>query len=304
LAQSVLIPSASNGTYHVFVRYMPGGQSARIRYEGLSEVEFRPAVSPARDLLPDLQARPQEHVTFDRPLFDLFEPPPPEGQNCFPSEQRELGAVLCLRFDQIMANVGSGPLDLRYSRQAGVRQNEAVAQRIYRSTGGFSDLPAGEVEFHPVHGHYHFTGFARSVLWHANADGSRAGTASASEGRKVSFCIADTDLDYWGRKGNGPTSYPAPNCLDPDSTGGGREFFKQGMTNGFADRYTWDLPAQYVEASHLTDGLYRLETTVNPGRVLLEASYANNCVAILVRLTGMGSSPHAEIVSSPSPLTC
>jgi hypothetical protein len=304
LAQSVLIPSARNGTYHVYVRYMPGGGSASIHYEGLSEVEYKPAAVPPRDLLPDLQARPQEHVTFERPLFDLFEPAPPPGQNCFDSERQELGAVLCLRFDQIMANVGSGPLDLRYSRQAGVRQNEPVAQRIYRSTGGFTDRPAGEVEFHPVHGHYHFTGFARSVLWHANADGSRAGAASASEGRKVSFCIADTDLDYWGRKGNGPTSYPAPNCLDPDSTSGGREFFKQGMTNGFADRYTWDLPAQYVEASHLTDGLYRLETTVNPEQVLLETSYANNCVVILVRITGMGTTPQAEIVTSTTPLNC
>jgi hypothetical protein len=305
LAQSVLIPSAPNDTYDIYVRYMPGGESATINYEGLSEVEYRPAAHPARDLLPDLQARPQEHVTFDRPLFDLFEPAPPPGQNCFDSERQELGATLCLRFDQIMANIGTGPVDLRFSRQAGVRQDEPVVQRVYRSTGGFRDVPSGVVEFHPIHGHYHFTGFAQSELWAAAANGSRSGTAPVSVGRKVSFCIADTDLDYWGRKGNGPTSYPAPFCLDPDSTSGGREFFKQGMTNGFADRYTWDLPAQFVEASHLTNGLYRLETTVNPEHVLLETDYSNNCVTILVRLSGMGTaSPQAEIVSSTTPLTC
>jgi hypothetical protein len=76
------------------------------------------------------------------------------------------------------------------------------------------------------------------------------------------------------------------------------------MTNGFADRYTWDLPAQYVEASHLTDGLYRLETTVNPERVLQEITYTNNCVAILVQLTGMGTNPHAEIIPASTPLSC
>jgi hypothetical protein len=143
------------------------------------------------------------------------------------------------------------------------------------------------------------------VLWPAATNGSRTGTAPVSTGRKVSFCIADTDLDYWGVKGNGPTSYPAPNCLDPESTGNGVENFKQGMTNGFADRYTWDLPAQFVEASHLTNGLYRLETTVNPERVLLETSYTNNCVVVLVQLAGMGTAdPQAQIVSSPTPLTC
>ena len=304
LAQSVLIPSAQNGVYQVYVRYMPGGESTSIHYEGLSEVEYRPAANPPRDLLPDLQARPQEHVTFDRPLFDFFEPPPPPGQNCFPSEQQELGAQLCLRFDQIMANIGEGPLDLRFSRPAGVFQDEPATQRIYRSTGGFREQSAGEVEWHAVHHHYHFTGFAQSVLWTAAANGSRTGTAPARTGRKVSFCIADTDLDAWGVKGNGPTSYPAPNCLDPDSTSGGIEFFKQGMTNGFADRYTWDLPAQFVEASGLADGLYRLETTVNPEHVLLEASYTNNCVVILVRLTNVATADrHAEIVASNA-LTC
>jgi hypothetical protein len=305
LAQSVLIPSAQNGTYQVYVRYMPGGESNTIHYEGLSEVEYRPNANPPRDLLPDLQARPQEHVTFERPLFDLFEPAPPPGQNCFDSERAELGAVLCLRFDQIMANIGEGPLDLRFSRPAGVFQDEPVAQRVYRSTGGYREVSAGQVEFHRVHGHYHFKGFAQSVLWTADGNGNRLGTAPASTGRKVSFCIADTDLDAWGRKGNGPTSYPAPNCLEPDSTGGGVENFKQGMTNGFADRYTWDLPSQFVEASGLPNGLFRLETTVNPEHVLLEASYANNCVVILVQLSGMGTAnPQARIVPSNSPLAC
>ena len=49
----------------------------------------------------------------------------------------------------------------------------------------------------------------------------------------------------------------------------------------------------------------RLETTVNPERVLLEASYANNCVVILVRLTNVNTaSQHAEIVPSPTALHC
>jgi hypothetical protein len=305
LAQSVLIPSAPDGTYHVYVRYMPGGESGAIHYEGLAEVEYPPAADPPRDLLPDLQARPQEHVTFDRPLFDLFEPPPPPGQNCFDSERVELGAVLCLRFDQIMANIGEGPMDLRFSRQAGVLQDEPAVQRVYHSTGGHREVSAGLVEFHGVHGHYHFVGFAQSVLWATDGAGNRAGTGPVSTGRKVSFCMADTDLDAWGVKGNGPTSYPAPDCLEPDSTTGTVENFKQGMTNGFADRYTWDLPAQFVEASGLPNGVYRLETTVNPERTLLEANYANNCVVVLVELSGMGTpTPHAEFVESSRPLPC
>jgi hypothetical protein len=298
-AQSVLIPSARNGSYFVYVAYGVTFGAVDpdpvVSYDGLAEVEYHPAVQPIRDLLPDLASLPQENVTYDNPgaIFgDVAQP----GQSCFDSERAEQGAVQCLRFDQVLQNKGSGAVDLRYDRQVGVLQDEDVAQRIYRSDGAFYDRPAGQVEFHAVHGHYHFKGFAQSELWLTDGAGNLVGTAPAAVGDKVSFCIADTDLAAFGQKGDAPLSYPAPDCLDPKETVGTTEYFYMGMSRGWADRYNWYLPDQMIDTSGLADGTYVLFTTVDPENKLLESDDTNNCGSVLVTLTGLSADqPHAQL---------
>ena len=299
IAQSLLIPSAANGTYQVYVAYGVTFGAVDpdpvIAYEGLAEVEYSPPAKPLRDLLPDLQALPQENVTYDNP-GSIFGDTAPPGQSCFDSEREEQGAVQCLRFDQVLQNVGEGPVELRFDREAGVIQDEPVAQRIYRSNGTYSDRAAGLVEFHPIHGHYHFEAFAQSELWRANADGTPIGTAPAAVGDKVSFCVADTDLISFGRKGDAPLSYPAPDCLDPKQVVGTTEYFWYGISRGWADRYNWYLPDQYIDTAGLADGTYVLFTRVDPEDKLVEASDANNCGTVIVDLTGLATAtPHAEL---------
>ena len=300
IAQSVILPSAANGTYQVFVSYgITFGAvdpDPVIRYEGLAEVEYKPDVLPLRDLLPDLSALPQQNVTYDNPgtIFgDVAQP----GQSCFDSERSEQGARQCLRFDQVLQNIGTGPLELRFSRQTGVFQDEDAVQRVYRSNDTFFDLTAGQVEFHAVHGHYHFKGFAQSQLWLTDGAGGLVGNAPAAVGDKVSFCVADTDLIAWGLKGDGPLSYPAPDCLEPKSIVGTTEFFSYGMTRGWADRYNWYLPDQMIDTFGLPDGTYVLFTTVDPDNKLREGSEANNCGGVVVRLTGLATGqPHADLL--------
>ena len=255
IAQSLTIPSAKNGTYDVYVSYGVTFGAVDpdpvIRYEGLAEVEYKPAVQPLRDLVPDLAALPQENVTYDNP-GSIFGDTAQPGQSCFDSEIPEPGpdpAMQCLRFDQVMRNRGDGPLELRFDREIGVRGDEDVAQRVYRSDGTFHDLTeeTGQVEFHPIHNHYHFKDFAQSVLWHADSAGHLVGTAPAAVGDKVSFCVSDTDLIAWGKKGDDPLSYPAPDCLDPKQTIGNTEFFWYGISRGWADRYNWYLPGQMID---------------------------------------------------------
>jgi hypothetical protein len=299
IAQSLLIPSAANGTYDVYVAYGVTFGAVDpdpvIAYEGLAEVEYAPPAKPLRDLLPDLQALPQENVTYDNPgsIFgDTAEP----GQSCFDSERAEQGAVQCLRFDQVLQNVGEGPVELRFARESDVRQDEPVTQRIYRSNGAYSDRSAGLVEFHPVHGHYHFKGFAQSELWLADASGTPVGTEPAAVGDKVSFCVADTDLVSFGRKGDAPLSYPAPDCLDPKQVVGATEYFWYGISRGWADRYNWYLPDQYIDTAGLADGRYVLFTRVDPEEKLVEADDANNCGTVIVELSGLATAtPHAQL---------
>jgi hypothetical protein len=309
-AQSVVIPEAANGTYQVYVvdglAFGNAEPSPSIAYEGLAQVVYDPRVHPVRDLLPDLVALPQQNVTFGPP-FDIFNDPVPPGSTCHQSEIDEDHAHTCLRFDQVLGNIGKGALDIRFSQPAGVPpvddQEVPTTQRIYRSNGTFSDVPAGNVHWHAIHQHYHLDGFAQSNLWRTNSRGRRAGNVPIATGNKVSFCIATTNIDpdYWGRRAFGADAYPAPNCLEPESTSGGLDHFKQGMSVGWTDEYNWFLPGQYVEVTGVPDGDYILDTTVDPTNRLIESDRTNNCGAVRIRLSQMGTAnPQAELLG-PGP---
>ena len=319
-AQSVLIPQAANGLYTIFIAFDQDSPAPSISFEAMAEVEYSPNPHPQRQLLPDLVARPQRNVTFDNPNNDFFEPPPPPGQNCFPSEQAEEGAQNCLRFDQVFANTGEGTMEMRFVIPHDPNSTaHNIFQRIFRSDGGFDEVFAGEWEFHPAHEHFHFLGFGISKLWRANAAGNRLDLFPLRSrrhefrgkhqqpppgdpirtGRKVSFCMADTTIDSWLLKGNGPRTYNAPDCLFPASSDADNDYLIQGITQGWADTYDWYLPDQYIEVTGVPNGYYILETTVDPDNSLVEADETNNCGAVLIRLRHMNSSaPTAKIIRS------
>jgi len=244
--------------------------------------------------------RPHPHVTFDTPTFDFFEPPPPPGVSCYGSETDEQGADLCLRFDQVIANDGDGPLELRFVvPHNSTSLDHAVVLRVYWSddVGHYTDRAAGEWEFHPIHGHYHFHALTDSRLWAASERGDRLGSTPVRAGRKVGYCVADILFDAWGQKGNGARTYNAPDCFFPASGDESNDYLVQGITPGFADVYEWFVPDQYIEVSGLADGTYVLDTIADPDNAILESDESNNCGAILVRLFGMGSAaPSAEVL--------
>jgi hypothetical protein len=312
-AQSVLIPAAANGRYDVYIvdglAFGNTQPSPVISYEGLAQVVYDPARLPLRQLLPDLVALPQQNVTFGPP-FEIFGDPVPAGSTCHQSEIDESHAHVCLRFDQVLGNVGAGPLDIRFDQPAGVTPQDGqeipVRQRIYRSNGTFNDVAAGNVHWHAIHGHYHFEGFAESRLWAVDKRGRRTGAAPVATGDKVSFCIATTNIDpaFWARQAFGADLYPAPDCLEPDSTSGGFDHFKQGMSVGWTDEYNWFLPGQYVEVSGVSNGDYILDTTVDPTNRLIESSRSNNCGSVRVRLTDMATpNPQAALLGVGPPCT-
>jgi hypothetical protein len=315
IAQGVLIPSARNGVYSVYVAYDADSTTPSIRYEGLAEVEYEPRPFPVRRLMPDLEARPQGNLGFD-PVGIFFDEVSDIHPTCYRSEVEEEGAQTCLRFDQIFANTGEGAMELRFSvPHAAPEGNHDVFQRLYWSDGGFEDRLAGEVEFHPTHGHYHFTSFGLSRLWKIDAAGRKVGARALREkrwrrrfdatleraGRKVSFCLADTDIDFWGRKGDGPRTYIAPDCLLPFESDGVTDHFLQGITPGWADIYDYYLPDQYIDVNGVADGLYALETVADPDGALVEADESNNCTSILIRLRGVDTASPSVRYLGPGP---
>jgi hypothetical protein len=294
VSQSALIPEAENGTYDVWIAYDPTYNVApSVEYEALAEVEYSPKVKPTKRLLPDLAFRGTERINFDTPSFPIFEPDPPPGSSCFLSETAEDGAHNCLRFDQIIANEGRGPLELWFEVPNGDAQGDEtvydVKQRVYSSDGSSQEQPAGQVEFHGVHGHYHYSSFATTELWRSDRRGSKLGHAPVRGGQKVSFCIADIRIDAWAEKGDGPRTYYAPDCLFPVFNDGQADHFKQGLQAGWSDVYDWYIPDQYIEVSGVSDGYYLIQFCADPENSIEESDEDNNCLINHIKLTGMGT---------------
>lgn len=317
-AQSVIVPEPSNGAFQVYAAYDPGdgttSLTTTVEYDGLVEVEYEPNIVPVRRLMPDLVVRPQRNVGFD-PGGVFFDQVSSDHPSCYVSEVDEEDAQTCLRFDQVFANVGAGPLELRFTvpvAPEGEPKPETVDafQRIYWSDGHADDRFAGPVEYHSVHDHYHFESFGVSRLWTV-AGGKKKdlvqqrslrhsrGETLVRSGKKVSFCLADIEIDSWAKKGDGARKYNAPDCLFPAESAGGNDHFVQGISNGWADVYDWYLPDQYMEVTGVADGVYILETLADPDSELVEANESNNCGGVFIRLSGMGSAtPSAEILGN------
>jgi hypothetical protein len=292
VAQSTFLPEPENGWYDVWIAYDPTYNVAPfVEYEALAEVEYLPRMHPATRLLPDFVFRGTERITFDTPSFPIFEPDPPPGASCFESETVEDGAQVCLRFDQIVVNLGRGPAEIAWSVPSGTPPEPEtefpVSQRIYSSDGTFTDRPGGTVEYHGIHGHYHYSSFANATLWRSDRRGTKLGSAPIAASHKVSFCMADIRIDAWAEKGDGPRTYYAPDCLFPYASDGVTDEFRQGITRGWGDVYDWYIPDQYIEVSGVASGFYRLEFCADPLDEIEEADETNNCIVNHIRLTGM-----------------
>lgn len=281
-AESVILPSLPNGTYTVEV--VPFTANNGISYEGLVEVEYFPTVTPLRDLLPNLISLPQRNVTFESTTSPLL-----PYSSCRPEEVAEQGARRCLRFDQIIGNVGNGPLEIRYELE-GAATDQRLLQRVYRSDGTFYERFAEKYVFHAAHAHFHYANFAISKLWRSNPAGIKLGSAPVREGRKNGFCLIDVENIWYGQKGDAARRYTS--CLPADETEEGAGQIN-GISVGWGDVYNWYLADQYIEVSGVADGYYILETiadpnggTAGPTGTIVETSDADNSVQVHIEICG------------------
>lgn len=291
MAESVFIASAPSGTYTVEVTSAGGPD---IAYEAVAQVERDIEVDPARPLIPDLTSLPARSLHFAVGAY-LFDPIHGglDVHSCYPEEMVEQGARKCLRFDQIIENVGEGPFELRYSvppesaypsGDPSLVTFENLNQRIYWSDRRTpTDVVADTYEFHPAHAHFHYRQFAVSALWRTDASGTKLDSDSgpATKGRKNGFCMVDVENTWFGRLGDAARTYRPPACLAPTE---GTENVN-GISRGWADIYNWFLADQFIEVSSLTDGFYALETVADPGNTVIESDETNNCTAVLIELS-------------------
>lgn len=178
------------------------------------------------------------------------------------------GTQTLLRFSTITVNVGTGPLELRAGPTVGSSQK--VYQRIYLEGGGFEERVAGDFEYHPTHGHFHFEDYANYVLQPVDAPG-----ASQRTGTKTTFCIMDTTR-YNTRLSGAPKKAFYTTC--------GSQV--QGMSVGWGDKYGYWLPDQWIDVTGLPDDTYVLRIIVDPLNRLAETSDDDNVSELRIQLGG------------------
>lgn len=203
-----------------------------------------PVTAPAQtvDLLPDLVIRKNDLYDHDV-LAD-------DGRRW-------------LRVSNGTANTGDGPLFLFGDRTAGSDSLLPIKQRIRRSDSSSYDRLSGNFIFHPTHDHIHVDDWAifyiRELL-----PGDSIGDIVVT-GPKQSYCVFDGEI----------YDNTLPN-FNPQG-----EFLQcfanvQGLSVGWLDVYTKDLPGQQIDITNLPDGVYWLEAVVDPENRIVEIDESNN----------------------------
>lgn len=298
-AESIFLPNAPDGEYTVRIvpnnTFNPDSTATSVPYDGLAQVEIIASDPPGQgvDLLPNLTALPpaEFHIASAANLIPFPENP---LLSCYPEETIESPdhPTRCLRFNQVVANTGAGPLQLRFDVTGIPSPYEAdhrMLQRVFRSDGTFYDRFAEAYEFHAVHGHIHYRGFGQSFLYSTVwGQGRQNGGVPVKIGHKVGFCVIDVMLldQYWAATGNGPRNRTFPTCDIPGEVEGGGIWMVQGIDVGWADVYGWNLADQYIDITGVVDGLYELEQAANPSGSLLEQSALDNRASTVICLAG------------------
>lgn len=206
-----------------------------------------PGLALAAPKYPDLRSLPPSEIHLGSALVD--------GENHY-----------VVRFDNVVANAGSGPFELHGTPHFPVDGLFEASQWIYDDPAGLTIEPVGTFAFHPSHQHFHFDGFARYELW-KKRDYDRAAAAGFASGAplytspKVSFCILDIrHVDA----ANGPPT-PVYRTCSPAV---------EGLSAGWGDVYDWTLPEQWVDVGQtpLADGSYVIRTIADPDNVVFESA--------------------------------
>lgn len=226
-----------------------------------------------------------------------FTPPGTFPTSCYADETAQFGSTRCLRFDNDIRNVGDGPLTLEFNYDPGALatavQNATnipagrchMNQELLWSDGSAQLQDAGPCIFHTQHLHFHYQNMGRYQLFAVHADGTTGAIPVPGQGQvgarpvavsyKVGFCTVDVDDFTFGTAAARPRTFSFPTCNVPNGYAtpaqaitnpsaqyaGAPEFM--GISPGWGDVYTWDLPNQYIDISHVPDGVYEVASSSN-----------------------------------------
>jgi hypothetical protein len=303
-AQSVLVAQPTNGVYTIHVVPFRTTRPVNRSYVGEARLYRDPqrGAVPGTRLLPRLQTvAPYDFHIGDvppMPSTSLGWPFPSDGTfptSCYLDEQADYGSRRCLRFSNDTLNVGEGPIVLRF-RYDGIASQCQMEQEIVVAGADAVHRNAGPCVFHRQHGHFHYQNFAQYLLFAVGADG-HPGTSPVARSGKVGYCLVDVDDHSFGSAQTRPRVYESPTgCIVGDGRRGllpntvptdhPALWDYMGISVGWGDVYTWDLPGQYIDISHVGDGVYEVVSRANPDGGILESAPGLETGITCIRMAG------------------
>jgi hypothetical protein len=171
-----------------------------------------------------------------------------------------------LTFGTIGWNVGRGPIELRLRLiDEGAME---ISQVIYDSAGGHRSRHTSAIAVYDTgdhHSHWHVRQFMRVQLYKpGNPRGNVYGL------RKLGYCLLD--------KRRMPSPPPgSPSVAKYHGCGSrGSTRVREGLSVGYGDDYPPNFTHQWMDVTHVSSGVYRICTTVDPLREFVEGNERNN----------------------------
>lgn len=218
-------------------------------------------------------------------------------------ENRSNGQHL-LRFDAIIVNVGTGPFEVLGNRtEASDPTMDTVTQRIFDSEGAYREVPATNTSPDTPgygtsaqmvfggdgHNHWHVKNLEDYELDRLD-NGAKVGT-----GAKSGFCFYDNSA-YRLTLDDAPQNPVYTGCGDNDDL-----TVKTGLSIGWGDLYSANLPDQYIDITGLSSGQYRLWARADPSDWFTESSNSNNYTWTDIQLTKNKKGKYSVTVKAQGP---
>jgi hypothetical protein len=173
-----------------------------------------------------------------------------------------------IRFSSSLTNTGEGEFLLRGNRVDGEWK---VDQLIEHDGGGVEIVPtdATLVWGGDGHDHWHVERVATYRMVPIADDGSQMEDAAALSDAKVGFCFFDSH--HVLERGPDERQFDSHSCGHEDD-----DEMSMGLSPGWADIYSFELPGQEIEISDLPDGRYRLWAEADARAWFAEDDRADN----------------------------
>lgn len=201
-----------------------------------------------------------------------------------PIEVRPVDSCFCGTV-QVPCNQGACP--------GNVPITQRLHQRIYRKKAGndtlsYYDVSAGEMSYHPQHGHIHVDNWADFTLREKTTDPDPRNWPVIGTSVKQSYCLINlSSCD--GYPGACEDNNGLPLSLQSQFLNYGMGYMSgcgkfQGIYPGKLDIYSSGLNAP-INLQSICNGEYYIVSITDPDSVFLDADYSNNVVAVPVQLT-------------------